>query len=238
MPWDLQEYEGIPVDSQLLIQLKSMVRAAAAENVTLQVEQGYVAEEALQKNFDDTVSRLVSEGRSKAKAEAEALKTTLPAGKNEWSTGLLIRFANPGGGDFSNSDAYKWLSDHSVDYGFVIRYPENKTEVTGIETAQPQVFRFVGVENAKKMRALAFSWRNTPITPGAKGQAINPVRFRRDPAGPREGPPEGSIKQMSARRLCFSKKSHITAKASSAFVFCVPNRCGLLPPRRPDDDDP
>ena len=86
---DLQEYEGIPVDSQLLIQLKSMVRAAAAENVTLQVEQGYVAEEALQKNFDDTVSRLVSEGRSKAKAEAEALKTTLPAGKNEWSTGLL-----------------------------------------------------------------------------------------------------------------------------------------------------
>lgn len=156
MPWDLQEYEGIPVDSQLLIQLKSMVRAAAAENVTLQVEQGYVAEEALQKNFDDTVSRLVSEGRSKAKAEAEALKTTLPAGKNEWSTGLLIRFANPGGGDFSNSDAYKWLSDHSVDYGFVIRYPENKTEVTGIETAQPQVFRFVGVENAKKMRALAF----------------------------------------------------------------------------------
>lgn len=153
---DLQEYEGIPVDSQLLIQLKSMVRAAAAENVTLQVEQGYVAEEALQKKFDDTVSRLVSEGRSKAKAEAEALKTTLPAGKNEWSTGLLIRFANPGGGDFSNSDAYKWLSDHSVDYGFVIRYPENKTEVTGIETAQPQVFRFVGVENAKKMRALAF----------------------------------------------------------------------------------
>ena len=94
--------------------------------------------------------------KEKAKAEAEALKTTLPAGKNEWSTGLLIRFANPGGGDFSNSDAYKWLSDHSVDYGFVIRYPENKTEVTGIETAQPQVFRFVGVENAKKMRALAF----------------------------------------------------------------------------------
>ena len=68
----------------------------------------------------------------------------------------MIRFANPGGGDFSNSDAYKWLSDHSVDYGFVIRYPENKTEVTGIETAQPQVFRFVGVENAKKMRVLAF----------------------------------------------------------------------------------
>ena len=70
---DLQEYEGIPVDSQLLIQLKSMVRAAAAENVTLQVEQGYVAEEALQKNFDDTVSRLVSEGRSKAKADRKSV---------------------------------------------------------------------------------------------------------------------------------------------------------------------
>ena len=153
---ELQEYEGISVDSQLLPQLESMIQAAAAEGVTLKVEQGYVAEDVLQKSYDDTVSRLVAEGRSKAKAETEALKTTLPAGKNEWSTGLLIRFANLDGGDFSATDAYKWLSDHSVDYGFVIRYPENKTETTGIETAQPQVFRYVGVENAKKMRALAF----------------------------------------------------------------------------------
>ena len=36
----------------------------------------------------------------------------------------MIRFANPGAGIFLISDAYKWLSDHSVDYGFVIRYPE------------------------------------------------------------------------------------------------------------------
>lgn len=153
---ELEEYEGISVDSQLLPQLRNMVQAAAAEGVTLQVEQGYVPEDVLQQNFDDTVAKLVAGGKSKAKAEVEALKTTLPAGKNEWSTGLLIRFANLDGGDFSDSNAYKWLSDHSVDYGFVIRYPENKTEITGIETAQPQVFRFVGVENAKKMRALAF----------------------------------------------------------------------------------
>ena len=235
---DLQEYEGIPVDSQLLIQLKSMVRAAAAENVTLQVEQGYVAEEALQKNFDDTVSRLVSEGRSKAKAEAEALKTTLPAGKNEWSTGLLIRFANLAAGIFliptptSGSATTVWITALSS------AIPKIKRKSPELRRLSRRYSVLLEWKMRKKCGPWPFAWRNTPITSRSKRQAINPVRFRRDPAGPREGPPEGSIKQMSARRLCFSKKSHITAKASSAFVFCVPNRCGLLPPRRPDDDDP
>lgn len=235
---DLQEYEGIPVDSQLLIQLKSMVRAAAAENVTLQVEQGYVAEEALQKNFDDTVSRLVSEGRSKAKAEAEALKTTLPAGKNEWSTGLLIRFANPGGGDFpiptptSGSATTVWITALSS------AIPKIKRKSPELRRLSRRYSVLLEWKMRKKCGPWPFAWRNTPIISRSKRQAINPVRFRRDPAGPQEGPPEGSIKQMSARRLCFSKKPHTTAKASSAFVFCVPNRCGLLPPRRPDDDDP
>lgn len=153
---DLQEYEGVSVDGQLLPQLKSMIEAAGKENITLQVEQGYVRDDVVQKDYDDTVARLIAEGKSKAKAEAEALKVTLPAGQSEWSTGLLIRFANLDGGDFSQSSAYKWLSDHCVEYGFVIRYPENKTDETGITAAQPQVFRYVGVENAKKMRALAF----------------------------------------------------------------------------------
>lgn len=153
---DLQEYEGISVDSQMLPQLKSLIEAAGKENISLQVEQGYVADEVIQKNFDDTVAQLIAEGKSKAKAEAEALKVTLPAGQSEWGTGLLVRFANTDGGDFAQSGAYKWLSDHCVEYGFVVRYPENKTDETGITAAQPQVFRYVGVENAKKMRALAF----------------------------------------------------------------------------------
>ena len=177
-----------------------MVRAAAAENVTLQVEQGYVAEEALaKKNFDDTVSRLVSEGRSKAKAEAEALENySARRQKNEWSTGLLIRFANPGGGDFSNSDAYKWLSDHSVDYGFVIRYPENKTEVTGIETAQPQVFRFVGVENAEKNAGLGLLRGGIRrLYPGAKGRLLIQSAF----GGIQRGPKKARRKALSSKCL-------------------------------------
>mgnify|MGYP000544383197 CR=1 FL=1 len=151
----------------------------------------------------------------------------------------MIRFANPGGGDFSNSDAYKWLSDHSVDYGFVIRYPENKTEVTGIETAQPQVFRFVGVENAKKSAGFGLLRGGIRrLYPGAKGRLLIQSAF----SGIQRGPEKARRKALSSKRLrggcVFLKKPHTTAKASSAFVFCVPNRCGLLPPRRPDDDDP
>lgn len=50
----------------------------------------------------------------------------------------------------SKSEAYKWLADHAAKYGFVIRYPADKTEVTG-EDDYAEYFRYVGVPHATLM---------------------------------------------------------------------------------------
>lgn len=152
---ELREVNGVSVDSLAAPQLERMMADAEAAGVRLRLQTGRVSERILQKNYDDTVAGHMANGLSRLKAEEEALKTTLPPEQNEWCTGLLVGFANPADGDFFATDAYRWLTANGVEYGFVLRYPENKTDETGM-TFQPQTFRYVGTEHAKKMRALAF----------------------------------------------------------------------------------
>ena len=192
---DLQEYEGIPVDSQLLIQLKSMVRAAAAENVTLQVEQGYVAEEALQKNFDDTVSRLVSEGEARQKRKLEAPENYSARRKKRSGAPAFDSICQPWRRGFSiptptsGSATTVWITALSS------AIPKIKRKSPELRRAQPQVFRFVGVENAKKMRALAFCVEEYADYIRSKRQAINPVRFAGSSGAPRR--PAGRLYQAN-----------------------------------------
>ena len=49
---------------------------------------------------------------------------------------------------FKNTEAYKWLLEHAADYGFILRYPEGKEDITGI-IYEPWHYRFVGVYYAK-----------------------------------------------------------------------------------------
>ena len=54
---------------------------------------------------------------------------------------------------FRNTAEAKWLAAHCAEYGFVIRYPEDKESVTGI-IYEPWHLRFVGVKHAKRMNEL------------------------------------------------------------------------------------
>lgn len=48
---------------------------------------------------------------------------------------------------FANTAEGKWLAANAHRFGFILRYPENKTHITGIKY-EPWHFRFVGIENA------------------------------------------------------------------------------------------
>ena len=49
--------------------------------------------------------------------------------------------------------AQKWLMEHCWEYGFILRYPENSTDITGI-IWEPWHYRYVGVEMALEIRDL------------------------------------------------------------------------------------
>ena len=89
------------------------------------------------------------------KAWAEAARVIAPPGNSEHQTGLAldvsirsINFALIQ--RFARTPEYQWLVENSHRYGFIIRYPENKTHITGI-IFEPWHLRYVGPDHALKI---------------------------------------------------------------------------------------
>lgn len=48
------------------------------------------------------------------------------------------------------TEVYNWLAENSYKYGFILRYPADKTDITGI-SYEPWHYRFVGLKAAKEI---------------------------------------------------------------------------------------
>jgi len=83
-------------------------------------------------------------------AESEAGYAQEP-GASEHQTGLAFDVTVETAEGFENTPQYSWLMKNAHKYGFIQRYPANKSDVTGI-SYEPWHYRYVGVEAAKKMK--------------------------------------------------------------------------------------
>lgn len=89
---------------------------------------------------------------SRAEGEKAANRYSARAGQSEHQTGLAVDMYNTGSAtvEFAESAAYTWLKDHAHQYGFILRYPENKTSITGYDF-EPWHYRYVGRYHATQM---------------------------------------------------------------------------------------
>ena len=152
----LTGFDGVQVDERISQSLRELMDAAQKDGCALEITRGYVSVEEQEKLYQNQVEALVQKGYSRVKAEDEAQTIVERGGKSEYQTGLAVDFSAQGAGadeSFAASEEYRWLVANSVDYGFVLRFPEKKTDLTG-KQFQPGHFRYVGAENAKKMREL------------------------------------------------------------------------------------
>lgn len=107
-------------------------------------------------NKDGVILRSVSDYRSfeqQSKLEDVEDVKFVKAGSSEHQTGLAYDLIGEDYTlkyklDFSESKEYKWLMDNAYKYGFVLRYPEGKKDITGLSFA-PWHFRYVGIDLAK-----------------------------------------------------------------------------------------
>lgn len=150
----LADFGGQKVDEKILPALKRMVEKAQADNCPLTLSGGYVDPDAQNRLYEEEVQRLMKDEKlSRVRAENQALNTVGKGGINENQTGLAVTFSADGkqGGDFASTGQYHWLAENSVYYGFILRFPSNKESLTGMKF-QPGHFRYVGTDNAVKMR--------------------------------------------------------------------------------------
>ncbi len=152
---ELTEFEGVQVDERIVPALEALLEAAEKEEVPLTITQGYVSPEEQDALFEEEVQRLMKENKySRVMAEQTAIKTVPKGGQDESQTGLSVRVAAPDQkGKFEDTAQYRWLSRHSIEYGFVFRFPEGKSTYTGREF-DSSYLRYVGNDAAARMRQL------------------------------------------------------------------------------------
>ena len=105
---------------------------------------GYRTQEVQQEMYDDEVNQYKSQGYSDEEAQAEAGKWVAVPGTSEHQLGLAVDVEG------ATYDVFFWLQDNSYKYGFIFRYPGDKTELTGT-VEEVWHYRYVGVEAARSM---------------------------------------------------------------------------------------
>ena len=131
--------------------LMEMLRAAEAEGISnWQVSAGYRSISYQQKLLDNKIYEYRQQGKSAAAARSAALKLVALPRASEHHTGLAFDITVPGK-SFKGTKQCTWLAEHCWEYGFIIRYTEEKESITGI-TAEPWHIRYVGGSHAIIMR--------------------------------------------------------------------------------------
>ena len=102
--------------------------------------------------FDNETKKWLKDGLSSEKAEAKAATVVTRPGTSEHNTGFSADF-NIAEDSFESTPMFTWMQEHAADYGFVLRFPKDKQEKTGI-VYESWHYRFVGINNAKEMNRL------------------------------------------------------------------------------------
>ena len=140
---------GTQVDSRIYPELQQMFDDMRAQDIYPVVASGYRTAEKQQALMDEKIQEFRDQGDSKAKAKKEARLWVNPVGHSEHQTGLAVDI-NADGVNSTGSEVYAWLSEHAWEYGFILRYPENKTDITGTDY-EPWHYRYVGTEAAAEI---------------------------------------------------------------------------------------
>lgn len=81
------------------------------------------------------------------------------AGQSEHQTGYTMDIATYGSvfNDFENTDEFKWMEKNAHKYGFILRYPKGKEDITGYDY-ESWHYRYVGVDTATKVHNLGITY--------------------------------------------------------------------------------
>lgn len=142
-------------DAQAVAQLRAMLADGRAAGMRLQVCSGYRSVNRQQQLYAEQVVTERDRGYDEVEALAVAkTKVALP-GSSEHNLGLAADIVAE---DYQKLDAgfdatpeCQWLMAHCAEYGFILRYPKDKTAITGIQY-EPWHYRYVGTDAAAEIQ--------------------------------------------------------------------------------------
>ncbi len=142
-------------DERIIGDLMSMLQAAKDDGVNLAICSPYRDLNRQEVLFNKKITNYMGQGMSYMEAYKLASQAVTIPGASEHQIGLAIDIFSDTytllDEGFGETEAGKWLAEHSCEYGFTLRYPEGKEYITSIEY-EPWHFRYVGKEAATVMK--------------------------------------------------------------------------------------
>jgi D-alanyl-D-alanine carboxypeptidase len=147
----VQLSNGQSVDARIYPDLQAMFNAARADGIYPVVVSGYRTAEEQQSLMDVKIAEYKEQGCSAYKAKYLAEKWVAIPGTSEHQLGIAVDI-NADTDKSTNDQVYQWLNSNSYKYGFILRYPSDKTKITGT-IYEPWHYRYVGMEAAEEIYA-------------------------------------------------------------------------------------
>lgn len=146
MPELVEVENGRKFDVRAAEALKSFITAARETGLNVFLSSTFRGKYSQKMLYDRKVAQY---------GEEEAKTIVLPPGTSEHQTGLAADITDVyyefKTKNIENTDTFKWLNEHCQDYGFILRYPKDKEDITKV-IYEPWHFRYVGIEIAKYIK--------------------------------------------------------------------------------------
>ena len=140
---------GEQVASMIYPDLQAMFDDMRQNGIYPLVRAGYRSTEEQERVLSERIAAYQSEGYSGSRARELALDTVAEPGTSEHELGLAVDI-NADDDLSTGEEVYSWLAENAYKYGFIQRYPEDKTDITGIDY-EPWHYRYVGRQAAKEI---------------------------------------------------------------------------------------
>ena len=141
---------GERLDRKVAEHYEKMYNAAKEDGVNLAPCSGYRSYELQERNYNNKVSFYESQGYSNKDAKVKAATIIMPPGSSEHNLGFAMDIVCVDEW-FEGTAEFKWLTENAADYGFIMRYPKDKQDITKV-IYEPWHWRYVGVELAKELK--------------------------------------------------------------------------------------
>ena len=147
---ELESFDnGEAVDYRIYEALQEMFNDAKDDDVYMFVAEGYRTQKEQQELMDEKVEEYQEKFLVEFLAKWQAKRWVAIPGTSEHQLGLAVDI-NADISKSSSQEVYSWLAENAHEYGFIQRYPADKTEITGI-SYEPWHYRYVGEDVANEI---------------------------------------------------------------------------------------
>ena len=152
---ELVEVRGFQVDAQCAEALEQMLAACEQAGNAPRICSAYRTYATQEKLYKNKVNRLIASGHSREEAEKLAATEVAIPGTSEHQLGLAVDIVDESNWNLDETQAKTpsqlWLMEHCWEYGFILRYPNEKSSTTGI-IYEPWHYRYVGLEISMQLK--------------------------------------------------------------------------------------